>query len=34
MVWARNLGLNTLKAGIIIALISFAAIYSSYSIGW
>jgi hypothetical protein len=34
MVWARNLGLNTLKAGIIIAVISFAAIYSSYSIGW
>jgi hypothetical protein len=34
MVWARNLCLNTLKAGVIIALISFAAIYSSYSIGW
>ncbi len=34
MVWARNLCLNTLKAGIIIALISFAAIYSTYSIGW
>jgi hypothetical protein len=34
MIWARNLSLNPLKAGIIIALISFAAIYSTYSIGW
>ena len=34
MVWARNLGLNTWRAGVIIALISFAAIYSTYLIGW
>ena len=34
ILWARNLGLNTRKAGIIIALISFAAIYSTYYIGW
>jgi len=32
--WARNLGLNTKKAGIIIAVISFAAIYFTYLIGW
>jgi hypothetical protein len=34
VVWARYLGLNTLKAGIIIALITFFAIYSTYIIGW
>ena len=34
MLWARNLGLNTRKAGIIIALISFVMIYSTYRIGW
>jgi len=34
VVWARYLNLNTLKAGVIIALISFAAIYSTYYIGW
>lgn len=34
MIWARYLRLNTLKAGIIIALISFVTIYSAYSIGW
>jgi len=34
VLWARNLGLNTKKAGIIIALVSFAAIYSTYLIGW
>lgn len=34
MLWARNLGLNTRKAGIIIALISFVMIYSTYCIGW
>jgi len=34
MVWARNLNLNTLKAGIIISLICFVAIYSTYSFGW
>jgi hypothetical protein len=34
MVWARNLGLNIRRAGIIIALISFVAIYSTYAIGW
>jgi len=34
VVWARNLRLNTKKAGIIIALLSFAAIYFTYLIGW
>jgi hypothetical protein len=34
IIWARYLGLNSLKAGVIIALISFAAIYSTYAIGW
>jgi len=34
MVWAKYLRLNTLKAGIIIAVITFVAIYSTYSIGW
>jgi VIT1/CCC1 family predicted Fe2+/Mn2+ transporter len=34
MIWARNLGLNTRRAGIIIALISFAMIYFTYIIGW
>jgi hypothetical protein len=34
MLWARNLGLNTRKAGIIIALIAFVMIYSTYRIGW
>lgn len=34
IIWARYLGLNSLKAGVIISLISFAAIYSTYSIGW
>lgn len=34
IVWARYLNLNTLKAGVIIALVSFAAIYSTYYIGW
>ena len=34
MVWARYLRLNTLKAGVIIGLICFVAIYSAYSIGW
>lgn len=34
VVWAKKLHLNTWKAGIIIALISFIAIYSTYSIGW
>jgi len=34
IVWAKNLGLNSIKAGIIIALISFVAIYSTYQIGW
>jgi len=32
--WARNLGLNTKKAGIIITGISFVAIYFTYLIGW
>jgi hypothetical protein len=34
MLWARNLGLNIRKAGIILALISFVMIYSTYRIGW
>jgi len=34
ILWARNLGLNTRKAGMIIAIISFAAIYFTYYIGW
>lgn len=34
VVWARNLRLNTKKAGIIIGLLSFAAIYFTYMIGW
>lgn len=34
ILWARNLNLNTIKAGIIIALVSFAAIYFTYYIGW
>lgn len=34
MIWAYYLRLNILKAGIIIALITFFAIYSTYSIGW
>lgn len=34
VVWARNLRLNIKKAGIIIALLSFAAIYFTYLIGW
>jgi hypothetical protein len=34
MVWAGKLNLNKKKAGIIIAIISFAAIYSTYYIGW
>jgi hypothetical protein len=34
IIWARYLGLNSLKAGVIISLISFAAIYSTYAIGW
>lgn len=34
VLWARNLRLNTKKAGIIIGLLSFAAIYFTYSIGW
>lgn len=34
MVWARNLGLNCIKAGISVGLISFVAIYFTYLIGW
>ncbi len=34
MLWVRNLGLNTRKAGIIITLISFVLIYSTCRIGW
>ena len=34
MFWARNLNLNIRKAGIIIAIIAFIAIYISYTIGW
>ena len=34
VVWARNLRLNIKKAGIIIGLLSFAAIYFTYMIGW
>jgi VIT family len=34
VVWARNLRLNPQKSGIVIALITFVAIYSTYSVGW
>jgi len=34
MVWAGYLRLDRLKAGIVIGIISFIAIYSAYSLGW
>ena len=34
IIWAGYLGLNRLKAGLIIALISLVMIYSTYAIGW
>lgn len=34
VIWAKQLNLNTTKAGVIIAIISFVMIYSTYAIGW
>ncbi len=34
MLWAKYLGLNLLKAGIIVVLITWITVYSAYLIGW
>lgn len=34
VIWAKHLNLSTWKAAIIVAIISFIAIYSTYLLGW